>query len=59
MAENGLMTVGEVADLLRVHLMTVYEWLNSGALKGYKVGVQWRVKREDAEAMLKEQPIKP
>lgn len=38
-----LLTVGEVADRLRVSEGTVYSLLRSGALPAVKIGSQWRV----------------
>ena len=45
--DNELMTVQEVADLLRVKRNTVYEMLKRGDLPSVKVGKQLRVKRGD------------
>lgn len=52
-----LLTVREVKEILRVCSHTVYKYLNSGDLKGTKIGkgksgVQWRVHREDLEAFM-------
>lgn len=33
----------EVAELLGVHVKTVYRWFRSGALPGAKVGGTWRI----------------
>lgn len=33
----------EVAVLLEVHIDTVFRWLNSGTLKGFKLGGSWRI----------------
>ena len=53
MEEDGLMTVKDVADYLKVTIYAVYSWLGDGRLKGFKAGDVWRVKREDVEAFLK------
>lgn len=45
--DNELMTVQEVADLLRIKRNTVYEMLKRGDLPSAKVGKQLRVKRGD------------
>lgn len=39
----SLLTVQEVADVLRVHTRTAYRLIQSGSLKAIKVGNQWRV----------------
>ncbi len=43
----------EVAEMLKVHRRTVYRYLRTGKLKGYKVGTQWRVAPDDLEAFIK------
>jgi putative molybdopterin biosynthesis protein len=49
---NVLMTVQEVADLLRVKRNTVYEMLKRGDLPSAKVGKQLRVRRGDVVGKL-------
>ena len=38
-----LLTVAEVAGILRVSVRTVYNLLEAGALRGVRVGRAWRV----------------
>ena len=45
-------TTEEVADILGVAITTVYTYMKSGDLKGYKVGMYWRFKEEDIEAFV-------
>ncbi len=45
-------TPEEVADSLKVTRRTVYNWLHSGALKGVKAGVSWRVAQSQIDAFL-------
>lgn len=52
--ENKLLTAKEAAKYLGIHYVTILRYLESGELKGYKVGPRWRVKLEDLEAFLKE-----
>lgn len=40
------LTPQEVMNLLFVGKNTVYKLLNSGELKGFRVGRQWRIERE-------------
>lgn len=47
-----VMTVDEIAAELRISLSTVYGWLDSGQLVGYKVGNLWRIKRSDFDAFM-------
>jgi excisionase family DNA binding protein len=40
--DDPLLTVGEIADLLRVHHTTVYRLAKRGQIPGFKVGSDWR-----------------
>lgn len=40
------LTPREVMDLLYIGKNTLYKLLNSGELKGFRVGRQWRVTKE-------------
>jgi excisionase family DNA binding protein len=46
-----LMTVTDVARYLKVTPRTVYSFLESGTLKGIKIGRSWRVRRRDLERL--------
>jgi putative molybdopterin biosynthesis protein len=50
--EKDLLTVQEVAELLRVRRNTVYEMLKRGDLPSARVGKQLRVRRSDLEGKL-------
>ncbi|MGL1863488.1 MAG: helix-turn-helix domain-containing protein [Pseudodesulfovibrio sp.] len=39
----NLLTVREVAELLRVHQRTAYRLITGGSIKAIKIGSQWRV----------------
>lgn len=41
-----LLTVKEVAGLLRVHVNTIYNWIRGGKLYAFKVGRDWRIPKE-------------
>lgn len=49
MALPEIMTVQEVADLLRVSERTVYDWATSGQIPCGKLGTAWRFKRSEVE----------
>ncbi|WP_054649587.1 helix-turn-helix domain-containing protein [Salidesulfovibrio brasiliensis] len=38
-----LLTVNEVADILRVHYRTAYRLVIGGKIKAIKIGTQWRI----------------
>lgn len=46
---NGLLTVEEAAEFMRVSKNTVYRALESGKLKSLRAGRQHRIRREDLE----------
>jgi excisionase family DNA binding protein len=40
--EAKVMTIGELAEYLRVHRSTLYRLLKKGELPGFKIGSDWR-----------------
>ena len=44
--EKTLYTVGEAAEILRVHYQTIYKWLRSGELKSVRPGLKWLIPAE-------------
>ena len=53
MEEEGLLTVKEVAEWLRVTPITVHRMVKQGRLKVYHIGKQLRFRREDIDALLR------
>ena len=51
-----LLTVREVAALLRIHRPKVYDLIKSGTIDGFKLGSDWRIKIESVEALVGEIP---
>lgn len=47
-----LLTVREVSKLLRIHRPKVYELIKRGELEGFKVGADWRIKRQSLEKIV-------
>jgi len=51
-----LLTINEVADMLKLKPKTVGNWLRAGKLPGVKLGdgpaAEWRVKKEDLESYI-------
>jgi excisionase family DNA binding protein len=47
-----LLTVKEVSILLRVQRPKVYDLIKDGALDGFKVGADWRVRRDSVERLI-------
>lgn len=48
-----LLTIEEVADILRVSTRTILRYIDSGKLKASKIGV-WRIKEADVHQFLEE-----
>ena len=47
-----LLTVNEVADLLRVSRMTVYQLIKEGQMKALRVGRSYRLREDDVDEYL-------
>lgn len=41
-------TVQELADKLRVNIMTIYRYIKAGKLKAYKIGKEFRIDKQGA-----------
>lgn len=52
-AELGsLLTITEVAEILRMHSITVYRFVKQGVIPGFKIGNAWRVNKDSLELWL-------
>ena len=56
--DDSLLTVGEVAGLMRVSNMTVYRLIKSGQLRAIRVGKNYRLRRREVENYLTERTIR-
>lgn len=54
MPEPDVLTIHELAALLRVGLKTAYTLAQNGEVPGFKVGGQWPFRRRDIEAWIDE-----
>jgi excisionase family DNA binding protein len=52
MLSKPLMTVHDVADLLKVRESTVRSWIKDRDLRAIKLGREWRVAVKDLEAFV-------
>jgi excisionase family DNA binding protein len=52
-----LLTVGEVAGLMRVSNMTVYRLIKSGQLAAIRVGKNYRIRRSDVDRYLTDRAV--
>ena len=55
MSNEQLMETDDVARYLNVHRKTVINLVERGELRGYRVGRNWRFRRDDVEAYLERQ----
>jgi excisionase family DNA binding protein len=53
-----LLTVGEVAQAMRVSNMTVYRMIKSGQLPAIRVGKNYRLRSKDIERYLSERAVR-
>jgi excisionase family DNA binding protein len=53
-----LLTTKQLQDLLKIDRVTVYRMLNSGRLKGVKIGNQWRFPQSEIDRLLGDEPVK-
>ena len=51
---DEILTVGEVAALLRIHRKTVYKFLKANELQGHRFGRIWRFKRSEIMKLLEQ-----
>lgn len=52
--EEKFYTAEELAEKLRVNIMTIYRYIKAGKLNAYKFGKEYRVEIKDFESFLKE-----
>ena len=46
---EDLLTISEVAELLKVSDRTVRNWIEKGTIKAYRFGLVYRIKKSDFE----------
>jgi excisionase family DNA binding protein len=55
---DRLLTVGEVADAMRVSNMTIYRLIKSGQLAAVRVGKNYRIRESDVSRYLSERTVR-
>lgn len=50
-----VMTVEELADYLKMKVVTIYKHAQEGKLPGFKVGSKWRFKQETIDRWIEKQ----
>ncbi len=54
-ADNAIMTIGEVADYLKVTERTIYRLAGAKQIPAFKVGGSWRFSKMDIDGWIKQQ----
>ena len=52
-ADNAIMTIGEVADYLKVTERTIYRLAGAKQIPAFKVGGSWRFSKADIDGWIK------
>ncbi|MCK5122563.1 MAG: helix-turn-helix domain-containing protein [Candidatus Pacebacteria bacterium] len=52
MTNKEFMTAQEVADLLKVNIMTIYRYIKAGKITAYKIGKEFRIEKKEFEKFL-------
>jgi len=56
---KAVLTIGEVAEMLRIHPTTVYRLLKRGDIPGFKIGGNWRVSVNALDRWMSEMGLLP
>lgn len=59
MLSKPMLTVHEVADLLKIRESTVRSWIHDRSLRAVKFGRDWRVAQRDLEAFVNARANRP
>ena len=51
-------TTKELAEKLRVNIMTIYRYINAGKLKAYKFGKEFRIDEKEFDKFLQKSKVK-
>ncbi|MCY8475367.1 MULTISPECIES: helix-turn-helix domain-containing protein [Bacillus subtilis group] len=54
MSSEAILTVKQVAEILKISEKTARKMLNNGEIKGFKVGREWRISSESFNEYLKQ-----
>jgi len=52
MEQKEFYTAKELADKLRVNIMTIYRYIKAGKLKTYKIGKEFRIEKKEFQRFL-------
>ncbi len=46
MADDDILTVKEICDLLQVHPATLYKWIREGKIPSFRIASEWRFRKD-------------
>lgn len=49
-----MLTIKEVAKILKLHEMTVYKYIVSGKIKSIRIGKEYRIEETEIQRIMKE-----
>jgi excisionase family DNA binding protein len=52
MKQEEFYTAKELAEKLRVNIMTIYRYIGAGKLKSYKIGKEFRIDKKEFDSFL-------
>jgi excisionase family DNA binding protein len=58
MREKEFYTAQELADKLRVNVMTIYRYIKAGRLKAHKIGKEFRIDKSEFSSFLRKTSTK-
>ena len=53
MKDDKFYTAAELAEELKLNIMTIYRYIKAGKLKAYKIGKEYRIGKEEFKSFLK------
>ena len=57
MEKQEFLTAEEVAEMLKVNIMTIYRYIKAGKIKAYKFGKGFRITNEDLQKFVSSSQI--
>jgi excisionase family DNA binding protein len=55
---TNLLTPEQVADILQIHVLTVYNYIRQGKLSAIRLGRSYRIVREDLNHLIEDNRVK-
>jgi len=58
MNETEYLTTQEIAEKLKVNILTIRRWIGIGKLPAFRIGKAYRIRKEDFERLIKSMEVK-